>query len=547
MAVGFILSIGFSAGIFLLIKMYYAKKFQERITAEKSYSQNAITLESKKVSTIVDNLKQALFAVGPGGVVVEPITKHTEKIFGRSIVGSNVMQTLYKNLDAKSEIYDSVASALVTVMGETELQWDLVEGNFPRKVQYKVPTPDGSPETFKLLKVSISPIWDRDQNLERLLFVVEDITDLEKMEIQFKREQEQTGMVECVLENSLEDLNSAIKQFQQSLIECRALSVTIDPLSFIELQRILHTIKGHARQLKMRVLSDQVHQSESMIMSQMSNIIHSDNTESITIELDKIEKVLKAHLGLIQKFLRSETSWGEGVIPVYPLALSQATTAVAQAQEFVSNDIHSQLETAMLRLSYKSVAAMATKFSPMVADIASELGKKVDFEIESDALASAEHASVLQECLLHLLRNSIDHGIESPYLRLQVGKPEAGKIKIFCIDNYESLTITMSDDGDGIDGDKIAASAIKKGLITEEQAAEFSQQEKLNLIFLPNFSTRDFATDISGRGVGMDVVKEKIEKLNGHLTLQTEKGKGLVVTIKLFNVVLNPINLQVAS
>ena len=204
MAVGVILSIGFFlALLFHFVRKHYSKKINDLLTEEKNNSQSVVAKESEKVAVIVDNLQQALFAVGAGGVVVEPITKFTEKIFGQSIAGESVMQTLYKSLNYKSEVYDSVASAFVTVMGEFELQWDLVESNFPRKVQYTVPGFDGAEPTVKLLKVNISPIWDSNQNLDRLLFVVEDITDLEKMELQFKQEQEQTGMVDCVLENSL--------------------------------------------------------------------------------------------------------------------------------------------------------------------------------------------------------------------------------------------------------------------------------------------------------------------------------------------------------
>ena len=270
-------------------------------------------------------------------------------------------------------------------------------------------------------------------------------------------------------------------------------------------------------------------------MGQMSNIIHSDNSEPITLELDKIDNVLAAHLGLIQKFLRSETSWGEGVIPVYPLALNQAELVIASSKELVSADIYIQLQMAMLRLGFKSVAALATKFTPMISDLAKELGKKVNLVIEGDALASSEQAMTLHDCLVHLIRNSLDHGIESSETRLANGKPEAGQIKIVSIDNFDSFTVVISDDGGGIDADRVAASAVSKKLITPQQAAEFSIQEKLHLIFLPNFSTKTVATEISGRGIGMDVVKEKIEKMGGQLTLKAEKNKGSVITIKLYN------------
>ncbi len=536
MAVGALAIIGVITILMIIIfNIHFSKKLEKELLAAKSQTKKAVAVETEKIDAIVNNLQQALFAVGPGGIIVQPVTKYTEKIFGRSIIGENVMQTLYRSLYVKREVYDSVESALVTVMGENELQWDLVESNFPRKIEYIEPGLSQEKTNFKLLKINISPIWDNDENLQRLLFVIEDITDFEKMELQFKQEQEQSGMLECVLENTIEDLNVAIKHFQHSLAECRAIAAAIDPVSFMELQRILHTMKGNARQLKMRVLSDQIHNSETAVMAQMSNIIHSDNAEGVIIELDKIDKVILAHVGLIQKFLRSESSWGEGIVPVYKVALEQAEVAVAGLKETVDSEACHQVEMAFQRLEFKSIAALAVKFAPMVEDISKEFSKKIEFEIESDALARSDQALALSDCLLHLIRNSIDHGIELPDVRAQLGKPEVGKIKIYCIDNIDSLTITLSDDGAGIDTNKVIDSAIKKGLVSAEQVAEYSQQEKLNLIFLPNLSTKESVNSVSGRGIGMDVVKENIEKIGGNLMLQSEKGKGMVLTIKLYN------------
>ena len=534
----------------LMIVVFFVsslRKLEKDLLAVKNSAQVLVAKETEKIDAIVNNLQQALFAVGPGGVIVEPVTKYTEKIFGRNIIGENVMQTLYKSLYAKREIYDSVESALVTVMGENELQWDLVESNFPRKIEYLAPDVAAEAATFKLLKINISPIWDNEENLQRLLFVIEDITDFEKMELQFKQEQEQSGMLECVLENTLEDLNVAIKYFQQSSAECRTIAASIDPVSFMDLQRVLHTMKGNARQLKMRVLSDQIHNSETAVMAQMSNIIYSDNGEVILLELDQIDNVIRAHVALIQKFLHSESSWGEAIVPVYKLALEQVQTAVAALKNSMTIETCNQVEAAVCRLEFKSIAALAVKFAPMITDISNEFGKKIDFEIESDALARADQAIALSESLLHLIRNSIDHGIETPDVRAQLGKPETGRIKIFCIDSIDSLTITLSDDGAGVDTNKVAISAIKKGLVSAEQVAEFSQQEKLNLIFLRSVSTKEKISDISGRGIGMDVVKQNIEKMGGHLMLQSEKGKGMVLTIKLYHTDISEKSLKIAA
>lgn len=493
----------------------------------------AVETEARKVSVIIDHMQQAFFSVGAAGVIVDPVTKYTEKVFGRCITGENVMNTLYTQLKSKPEIYEAVQSALLAAFGENELQWDLVEANFPRKIEYFPRSADTNSAVPKLLKVSISPIWDAEENLERLLFVVEDITNLEKLETQFKQEQEQTAMIECVLENPIEELTTSIKKFYVTLKECRRTSSNLDPMSFMDLLRNLHTLKGHARQLKMRVLSDQVHQSEQIILDKMSEVIHADDSKPVIDEIDKIENVLDAHSMLIQKFLRSDVSTVEGAMPMHPLAFNQSWELVESIKNKVPQEIFNLLELAWTRIEFKSLACLATKYAPMISDISSQLGKKVDLQISSDALVSSEQALALQECLLHLVRNSIDHGIESSDVRAQLGKTEKGHIRIEFVDNLNSFTIIYSDDGQGVDSERVAKKALKNNLITAGQCEFLTTQDKINLILLPHFSTKDVATEISGRGFGLDVVKEAVGRLGGTIHLTSEINCGLKITIRM--------------
>ncbi len=487
----------------------------------------------KNILAIVNNMQQALFSVGADGVILEPITKYSEKVFGCNLAGKNIMTTLYKQLQTKVEDYDAIKSALTAVIGENELQWDLTESNFPRRIDYFMPDSEPTAINQKLFKVNISPIWDENENLEKLLFVIDDITNLEKLETQYKQEQEQTGMMECILENSLDDLISAIKRFNTTLKLTRELAKSIDPVSFMDLLRNLHTMKGNSRLLKMRVLSDQIHQSEALVLEKMSEIIQSDNSTPISDELNKIENILSAHSMLIQKFLHSDMSWGENVVPVYSNALEQSFSAMDDLKLKIGPEIFDQLQWTWQRLSFKSIASLAAKYKSMVEDISNQLNKKVELKIEDDALVTPHQALGLQECLLHLIRNSIDHGIETPEDRIRLGKPEAGEIKIKFVDFKNSFEITFSDDGHGIDSESITKKAIKKGLITVKKAATLNAEEKNNLIFLPQFSTRDVATDISGRGIGMDVVQDLVVRLGGKLELTSVLGQGMTIKISL--------------
>ncbi len=173
-------------------------------------------------------------------------------------------------------------------------------------------------------------------------------------------------------------------------------------------------------------------------------------------------------------------------------------------------------------------------FPRMVRDLELSLQKGIELIIEnSQTRLDKNIAEEITNPLVHIIRNSADHGIELPDERLKAGKTERGTIRISTWQKSEQIIISVEDDGKGIDEEKVLASAVKKGLITHEQAKELSRQEAVNMIFHPGFSTADKVSDVSGRGVGMDVVKTHIEKINGTVEIETEKGKGTKITLKV--------------
>jgi len=139
----------------------------------------------------------------------------------------------------------------------------------------------------------------------------------------------------------------------------------------------------------------------------------------------------------------------------------------------------------------------------------------------------------LSDPLIHLIRNSADHGVELPEARLKSGKPETGTVILRARHEGDSVLVEIEDDGKGIDPAVIRAKAVEKGLLSTERAEAMPDEEAINMIFLPGFSTAAKVTDISGRGVGMDVVRSNVRRLNGHVAVQSVVGKGSVFTLKL--------------
>ncbi len=175
---------------------------------------------------------------------------------------------------------------------------------------------------------------------------------------------------------------------------------------------------------------------------------------------------------------------------------------------------------------------MLTRFQRLVRDLSKELKKEVVFEAEGiDTELDKTIIENLTDPLMHILRNSLDHGIELPDIRSKNGKPRVGKILLKAFYSGANVIIQIFDDGAGIDPNFIRAKAINKGLISAE--SQLSKREILDLVFIPGFSTASKVTDVSGRGVGMDVVKRKIADIRGEVDLESEVGVGTTLTIKL--------------
>ena len=196
--------------------------------------------------------------------------------------------------------------------------------------------------------------------------------------------------------------------------------------------------------------------------------------------------------------------------------------------------ISTQLQENIMKARLLPIENVFNKFPRMVRDLANKSKKEIDLVIEGEK--TELDRSVLEEIgdpLMHILRNSVDHGIESPEQREAAGKPRAGKIRIAASHIEDHIQITVEDDGRGIDRARVLDKARANNIASPEVLAALKDKEVLDLVFAPGFSTADTVSEVSGRGVGMDVVRTNIEKLNGNVTLFSDTGRGTRVLIKL--------------
>ncbi|MHB8073711.1 chemotaxis protein CheW [Desulfosporosinus fructosivorans] len=190
------------------------------------------------------------------------------------------------------------------------------------------------------------------------------------------------------------------------------------------------------------------------------------------------------------------------------------------------------LQESVMRLRMVAIGTVFSRFPRLVRDLAKKTGKEIDLVLKGeDTELDKTVVEVIGDPLMHLIRNSVDHGIESPEARRASGKMDLGTITLDAYHEGNHIAIVISDNGAGLDLDKIRNIAVSKGLVGEKE--ELSERDIANLIFLPGFSTADKVTDISGRGVGMDVVKKALNNLGGIVDITTRKGQGTTFTIRL--------------
>ncbi|MCA1792365.1 MAG: chemotaxis protein CheW [Desulfotignum sp.] len=247
----------------------------------------------------------------------------------------------------------------------------------------------------------------------------------------------------------------------------------------------------------------------------------------------KPQSSLRVNVGLLDTLMNLA---GELVLGRNQL-LQGVNSANTKATELSSQRIDmitSELQEAIMRTRMQPIANILNKFSRVVRDMSHQLGKSIELQIiGKEVELDKTILEAINDPLTHLVRNSVDHGIETPMEREQMGKDATGTITLKAFHDAGQVNLIISDDGRGLVPEKIAKAAIGKGLVTDQQVEEMSEKAKMELIFLPGFSTAREVTDVSGRGVGMDVVVTNIQSLGGIIELDSTPGQGTDIQIKL--------------
>ncbi len=257
---------------------------------------------------------------------------------------------------------------------------------------------------------------------------------------------------------------------------------------------------------------------------------HGEKTQTVRVDNAKLDYMLNmagelviSRAGVIQTALDIEKAIGR-------------TKEVAKLKDTIGQlmRITTQIQEGIMQLRMMPISGVFNKYPRVVRDLSRKVNKEVELVIEGkETELDKSVVEKITDPLMHILRNAVDHGIETPEVRKKAGKPEKGTVFLRAYHRGSSIIIEVEDDGKGINSTVIKKKAIEKGVISEAEALNMSEKEIIELVFAPGFSTAEQVSDLSGRGVGMDVVKRNIEGLRGVVEITTVVGKGSIFSIKL--------------
>jgi len=331
----------------------------------------------------------------------------------------------------------------------------------------------------------------------------------------------------CKFENKHVDLSFLVIDYLKTFMS------SVESEEFIDLQNdhIVDSIKENITRIRS---SEDLQKTEKAARRESEKAddqkSKSGITQSIRVNQEKIDKMMN----MISELLIAKNSFMHISEKLYmDYDLTEMSKEVKQVGAYI-NRISDELQNAIMSIRMVEIKTVFQKMPRVVRDIAQSTGKKMELYMEGESTEIDKTIiELISDPLVHLIRNAADHGIEPPEARLSKRKPEIGRITLRAYNKNKHVFIEIEDDGKGIDAEKLKEKAIEKGFISSADAEKMSRNQLLNLIFLPGFSTAKQITEISGRGVGMDIVKSNIAKINGNIMIESEVDKGTKMIIQL--------------
>ncbi len=491
-----------------------------------------LRLQNRKIYDLLNNLKQSVFMVDASECVAAPMSRHTDKIFAQAIIDRKVQDVVFSDFAPESEEMQRIETVFATVFGEEVFQWEEMVRLLPEQVTRN--------QGQQILQISYNPIWDEQSKLSRIMFVIEDITDLIRLNATVERERERSertvAMVQEFLRHDRDDLVPFMGQQAVMLKLVHQSVASLDEDSMVTFKRNLHTLKGNFRMFGIVIMARACHEIEVQLKQ-------NPRTPLLPQLIDGLQQIFQEYMELMARLYGTRLEILDGrliseessLVSVSKSALEHVLSLFHDARHYFPSMIQSSLSRAVDRLYFIPLVTRFASIAPMVHELARTIHKNVEVEIQGDeACLPPQATELVYNSLVQILRNAVDHGLEEPEERLAQGKNPKNRIRIsWQSDEDESLTLSIQDDGAGMDAENIVRKACEMGFIQEASAHHLSKQQKIELVLLPGFSVRTTVSESSGMGMGLDVVSHNVQELRGSIRIQSELGQGTQITLKI--------------
>jgi signal transduction histidine kinase len=506
----------------------------------------------QEVSDILDNMAQAIFTINEAGKVNREFSAYTRELFGDvEIAGTSALDLLQLNPSQNKEDYSRMSFWLGNITGADELQWMMSEDEGISDAQIMRGGPDGQ-ESQRFLELKYAPIYKAGV-VDKIMVIAKDVTTIKGLEDEVdEKEREKEESLDRVSEIASMDpelFETFINESYNILLNCdevaAALGVDLEDKDAINsLFRHMHTLKGNARIFQVTTVQNVAHNIEEYFgaIRDGREELTAKTVERVTSQLKEVRELLGQFEQLGRRVLSSVDASARGrgqattrIPETRILSLRKEFKELARALSAVSDKLPvavvegmDELSAAVKQLTMVPMTHLFERFRKMIFDLGKELGKSVnDLEVEGDEiLVDAKLIDKMRDVLIHALRNCMDHGIESPDERGKAGKEEKGHIRVLCAQSEGALVFEITDDGNGVDIEGVKQFAFQKKFLSEEALENITDQELCNLLFEPGFTTAKKVTDVSGRGVGMDVIRTTMRELKGDAEMTSESGSG---------------------